>query len=526
MATEFNVDQHCLPAIILITIDIIVYLPIQFCTTLKFTSNIPTNYQHQDGYLRIVKFLNIFGILFTSIVHPQMIICSLLRIDKLYPSLYTTLNAVCHCSCTIVALGLCFMSLTRYWLIYYDLNILNSLTNGQWRLYLNSNSVQGNFWLKNRQKWGNKRYIIKSATIIYAILCISHCFISICSLLYIEDKDVLHRFNALFWIIPVIFGSTVYLKMPKMSKSHKETNNPILSSLKHELKVFVLAVMTLVLICLIALSVFIGGQHFSEMEGIEIGKFLLLGPYAFTVVILCLLTMRSAKHMYNGDDFGHGKIKEYSLVRNESDGTNMEMEQQIKLKQILCDENEIERFIKYLCQKFQLNTILCFIELVQFKYLLDGLFNITLNRNRYTLGTILENESTEYESKENDNYYEQCVLSVICDSEIIPKSDIVYGTNIDDRFDDEKKSEIMKECLRIAHRLYGKYIARNSQQCVQKLDVDISYTLKKCYDLDMAMSITEFVEKHSEDTYEDLFEYFDPIIDEMYRKLNNLCQFH
>ena len=518
-------NQDWLLAIILIAIDIIIYAPIQLYTIAKFNANSPQRKQQQNGYLQIVKFVNIFGILFTLVAYPQIVICLILPIDKLHPSLYTFLIAICHFSCSIIVQALVLMALTRYWLIYYDLNILNSLMNNQWKLYLNAKSVEKNFWFKNRNKLGNKRSMVRLAIVIYVIFCGSHCFASFYFVLYIKTGYSTEKFNALLGLIPIIIGSTVYFKIPNTSKTHIGTNNPILSSLKYELKIFVFAVIIEVIIVQIIFNVFIHDHHdFEEYkdnnQGIQ--RFLHLITYAFTVVVLCLLTTRSATHaIYDQDDFG--KIKDYNLVRNELDESNMEMGKQIKLKQILCDAHEMERFIQYLCQKFELNTILCFMELIQFKYLLDGLFDISLNRDRYTLGTIMENGSTEYESKQNDNYYERCVLSVICDSEIIPKSDIVYPLNINDRFG-EKKIETMKECLKIAHKLYSKYIRSNSDESDDKLVVDISYTLRKCYDFDMDISIKEFIEKHCEDTYEDLFEYFDPVIDEMYAKLYHLCQ--
>ena len=510
---------------ILFMLDIFVYIPIQFFMIFRCGSIINANHtQKQNGYPQLAKLINIFGIIFILTVHPQMLLT--LPIDHTHPNLCNNLLLSCHISGLIIETILISVALSRFWLIYYDANILNSLIRNQWKIYLNSTCVKMDLWFKYRNKWGNRIFIAKFMAVICIVSTVTYCFVIYYVLTYI-DNDAMDKTNTFLYLIPVVCGSTIYFSISNISSKHKyERNNPMLLSLKHELKIFVFVIVTGIVIALI--NEHTGIYDVDDLSNLDrntrsIQRFLQLGPYAFAIVILCLSTIRSATCMYDEGDSGHGKIKEYSLVRNESDESNMEMQKQIKLKQILCNEHEMERFIQYLCQKFQLNTILCFIELIQFKYLLDGLFDISLNRNRYTLGTIMENESTEYESKVNDNYYERCVLSVICESEIIPRSDIVYALNINDRFD-EKKIEIMKECLKIAHTLYGKYIESNSHQSGDKLVVDISYTLKKCYDFDMGISTKEFLEKHCEDTFEDLFEHFDPVIDEMYVKLNRLCQ--
>ena len=525
MVSDLKISTERLLQIILCALDIIIYVPIQCYTTFKCRSFINKNYakqQKQNGHPHFAMLMNLFGILFTLFVHPLILICTMSQINTSHPSLHAILLTLTHIIAFIIMIGLLLCCLTRYWLIYFDIHFLNSLMHNQWKIYLNSSCIKHDPWFKYRKKWGNTRFVAKFIGIIYVLFCCTHCFVMI-FIRYI-NINVLDKLRTALLLLAVIIGSTIYLRMPKLSKSNSNNNedNPILSSLKYELKAFVFAVLVEVIIGFILLGIFNNhnGMKFQESNQ-AIQRFLHLGPYALTIVIVCLLTMYSAKCMYRQNSDNINAEQNYRLVRDNTNGSELEMDTQMKFKLVLCNEHEMELFIKYLCKIFELKTILCFIELMQFKHLLDELFDITLNRDRYTLGTILENTSIEYESKENDNYYEQCVLSVICDSEIIPRSEIVYANY--DQLHDEQKNETVKECLKIAHKLYNKYIAENDDNIdydiKEVLIVDISDTLKKCYDLDMEMCLKDFVQNHEDDSCEDLFDYYDPVIEEMYEKL-------
>eukprot|EP01084_Bolivina_argentea_P109002 194833_1 len=70
-------------------------------------------------------------------------------------------------TCSIQFIGLA--ETARLWLIFFDLQHLNSLKTETWKVHLNQEAVETDWYFRNRLKWGNKAYIIKRVLIWYLI---------------------------------------------------------------------------------------------------------------------------------------------------------------------------------------------------------------------------------------------------------------------------------------------------------------------------------------------------------------------
>eukprot|EP01083_Nonionella_stella_P131219 398459_1 len=75
----------------------------------------------------------------------------------------------------------------------------------------------------------------------------------------------------------------------------------------------------------------------------------------------------------------------------------------------------------------------------------------------------------------------------------------------------------MEQILVIIYKLYCKYISVRNTRKVLSFVINISGELRACYiNKEMHINLQGFIDKNTEISYIDLFEYFDPIIEEMY----------
>ena len=180
------------------------------------------------------------------------------------------------------------------------------------------------------------------------------------------------------------------------------------------------------------------------------------------------------------------------------------------------NEHQRDTLMQRLASEMNICSILCIIEMVQFKYAIQETHSLNIPvqeqkvelnvTSNLLLSTICENEEvigSELNGEEISNSGND--LQGILNNDSIPRSTIVYESN---------RRETIEDHLEIAHKLYIKYLHVENDDS-NELTVDISPTLKSCFDADMDMDLDEFIEcsKKKNVTVEDLFEYFDPVID-------------
>ena len=229
-----------------------------------------------------------------------------------------------------------------------------------------------------------------------------------------------------------------------------------------------------------------------------------------------------------------------------------------------------ELFIHHLCREYSIELILSFIEFVQFKHVVHEYFqidtglngdtpmmkfynyskcDITFNQsipksdtvyNQFIVGLLNQQrkhrQHNNNKNKNNNNDNNHCQQQELQPQKpvkpLISPYSKISNTNISDDDDDEsddddhdnkeeeeddnkeenEKLNVMKEFLRIAHKLYKKYIEENSE-----LEVNISGLMRDTYYNDMHNK-DKFIENFfNQDMNEiDLFEHFDVVIEEMY----------
>ena len=112
----------------------------------------------QKRYPNIVLFECQVAMMVTMLVAPMLeFLSSELSILKAYTSYISITVFTLYPSCHIV-IG---CEVCRLWLICYDLNYLHASKNSEWSSQINETFSSENWWLANRSKYGNYRYVTR-----------------------------------------------------------------------------------------------------------------------------------------------------------------------------------------------------------------------------------------------------------------------------------------------------------------------------------------------------------------------------
>eukprot|EP01083_Nonionella_stella_P026455 72825_1 len=395
---------------------------------------------------------------------------------------FARIQNICH---TPLVYAVSWLFITRVWLISYDLNYANSNMNKKWKSYLDPTLVAKDFWLKHRNTYGNSHYVMRftfAATAIY-------CTISWISVqLYLgTDKivDVETYLHVSLHLSVVIILIALYIRLPHVLD---------LFYLRFEVKMF--AIILILGLLWISIMMQIVRRVHSDI----------------IAMIALVLKINGATLTYLAMDL----TSTWWILRKLDGGLNNSSLKQInrqnvrELNRVLLDSDNFELFVQHLAREFCIESVLSFIEMVQFKHLIESRFDLHLGR------TLSRDGVDEFDIADKELFYDfdRCDIN---QNTAIPKSFIVYKSDLDC-----KDYNDLGPFLIIAHKLCSKYLV-----CGAELEINISGEMRESYLSDMQSNLSGFMDKklNSDDPMEaiDLFEYFDECIEEMYCLLSMSC---
>ena len=347
--------------IVLLTLDIIICSPLQFISLIKFIrffNNI--NYTRHPFlskvYPQITICTCIISIICILVWHPLRIILSYAPIE--FPIIVHHFTH--HSFIIIFQLWVVLLS-SRYWLMQYQLKASNSNINKRWKSHIDPDIIKKDFWLSHKSL-GNKSYILKIAVVIFIFNVIVHsCCIHVFPGLL--DRRAWLQFNILLWTYPGIIGVTFYCKSPKIM------NN--IFYLKYELASGLTMFMVTFPIC-IAITSYL--SYHGSADDID---------YIYTAAYNATFAIATTGYMLLSSNWMLRKYRLYisnkgsfNLPESESNTNRI-----LTLRDVLCDQQYVELFIQYLCGQWKMNVILCFIEMVQFKHVVDSSAHRNMIRN-------------------------------------------------------------------------------------------------------------------------------------------------
>eukprot|EP01084_Bolivina_argentea_P165261 287116_1 len=372
--------------------------------------------------------------------------------------------------------------LCRLWLMFYDLHYSNSNMNKQWRTHLNPTLSKNNFWMKHKSTLGSQSYSFK-------VSCAIVFIISIIPIVYGQLTFPSPNIN-LFITIPLHFIFVSIFVVLACRSPHILD----LFYMRYELKLLVIIMVSGNVFMIVVTPLASLQNHILAIIGLIIRIDAGILAYILLALSSTWFISRKLDNKYN---------KEYE--------SRPQKEQCMKLQRVLLDPYNFQLFVQHLTREFSIETILCFVEMVQFKYVLNSTFR---------LNALVPNHTTSDDHKCNDDMQIEIYFDFkkcdITKNSAIPKSFIVYKS--------DESSTDLTPFLKMAYKLYIKYIKIGVE-----LEINVSGHTRDIFINDMEGGMQPFINNMANNENpiamdaKKLFEYFDIIIEEMYLLLGSSC---
>lgn len=368
---------------------------------------------------------------------------------------------------TICFLFIMNIEAARLYLMNYDLQYLHSSKNQRWKVQIDHSIAEKDWYLSNRKKWGNQRFVFKRTLVFYFLaLCVTASTWIYTRAFYIEYVYVADLANAIFVCVPIAIINVVFCKLPKANDA---------MFFHFEYRATAIAVD-------IGFVIYVFAAAIESMGYMLLGYVLAIAALVFSLSLPSLLSTIVVPmkiswsslwiHTANRIDSRETSITSTSsasqlelYIQSQQNQHSQQSPKamsprslmEIKMRETLKDERRFEVFIDWMYREFSSEVMLSVIELVQFKqYLKD-------------CGLI-----TDTDNEEGVNFYRK-----------MPRSTIVYGVptlrsismlKSDSAGDEETGVDEVNSnqwgCIGSA--LYEKYIERHSE-----LEVNISFGLRR-----------------------------------------------
>lgn len=105
----------------------------------------------------------------------------------------------------------------RLYLICYDLQWTRSLKNQRWKTLIDTSYTEKDWYLRNRDRWGNKHYVFKQATILHLIGFTIR--VAYMGWVFLQPRsrraDYIYVFDAVLFCFPILLINWSYFRAPK-----------------------------------------------------------------------------------------------------------------------------------------------------------------------------------------------------------------------------------------------------------------------------------------------------------------------
>eukprot|EP01083_Nonionella_stella_P059549 155814_1 len=433
-------------------------------------------------YANIVIYINILVLVYLLIDRPMemLVLISPLREQRLY-YLGTMWNLTYLAPYFVI-----WLFLARFWLMFYDLKHAKSTANSRWKLYLDPALVEGDFWTKYHLL-GSMKYTLMIAFILWFLTTLLW-FIPSQMSLHIDYWDNGPLITAatmmigLVHLICCVFCSVIWCKTPRISD---------VFHLRYELKLLIISFWVTVVwfITLLVIEYMINQSTGNEAV---LYTFMVVRTFSASVSYVVYSSVSTVFILNKLETECKAKSASFQKLQNVCD--------------IILHKEYFELFVHHLIREFSMELILCFVELIQFKQQLNTAYSL----DKQSIETIPEDQVTfEGEMVCLIDFRNICLQ--LNKNPNIPKSDLIYG-----HINHENETNI-ETYLRIAFLLFDKYI--NNENC-SELEINISGEMRSEY-LSKMCDMESFINQNKSTMKPDqLFEYFDVVIEELHQLLS------
>ena len=247
----------------------------------------------------------------------------------------------------------------RPWLMSFDLNYLKSSKNEQWKSQIDSKFAEKDWYLLNRITYGNKRFIMIRVCAYYLFCAVSSSLIFI---FFGPSHFHLAQFvDGVFFSLPVFVTLYCYYTVPK------DLNDQFLFHYEFRTTATIFAT-GLIWYFLNQIVAFFGYLTINTILTALLGVFSIACPSLIS--ILWIPRKILSNHMWSQQQQHFRKQSADIILHEIQMGTKHKNENvsiEKKLLNALRRERKFESFISWMYREFSSETILCFVELIQFK---------------------------------------------------------------------------------------------------------------------------------------------------------------
>eukprot|EP01084_Bolivina_argentea_P071727 130331_1 len=434
-------------------------------------------------YPKLVYTINILSCLFIIIHRPIFICVRLSLLSEINPTLHVIFWRISSIVYVCTGYSAQILLSCRFWLMLNDINYCNSTANKLWKHYIDPNVVECNFWLKNKNRFGSFKYSLSISICCWLIISVIYVVTRNATISYsaIDDNyknklEIIILFiDVLMWILSSFLPTVMICMVPKILD---------IFYLRYEMKMYVFSVW--ITTTFMAISLLIANNIMLTESSGRIAELIVINAATIASVIVTLSTTFFV-------------LNKMETPKNAADSENSMKYNHQNIRQLndaLLNHDIFELFMHHLCLEFSMELMLCFIEMLQYKFLIFTTFSLNQLIRINTTNSIVTDH--------NDGFFDFTTFDFTAFD--VPKSHLVHNRLSDNETD-------LRIYLNIAHDLYIKYLDENADLCI-----NISGDMRSAYD-DMKIKNT-FIENNCNSMEPiELFEHFDPIIEELYQCL-------
>eukprot|EP01083_Nonionella_stella_P122663 369190_1 len=338
--------------------------------------------------------------------------------------------------------GAAILLIYRAWIVYFNIHFGKQIQKQKWSVHINSFSQSSSWFIKHKKDFGSHRFITYSLVAYYVIETV------LLWILFLFAMTLFNAIDSIFFLVEIITLIVIWIKTPAFYDIFGLKNE-----LRYALYLVASGFVTYLVYIIVALATESGHSIWS-----------------FAVIELAIaLCIGLAAIMFTSYIF-YSKYKYLLLKQNDLDRLCInENVDQLTLAETLKDTQLIEAFFKHLSDEFSVELLLAFVEMIQFKRLME---------NEAEIGNINENSKVFRYS--------------VCEE--VPRSYIVFEAH--------KNVQNADKYGLIAKVLFDKYVNYSAE-----FEINISYSERE--------RIVAFIKNGVYDKYE-LYTLYDNCIDKLY----------
>ena len=320
----------------------------------------------------------------------------------------------------------------RIWLIAFDLQYLHSSRNQQWKTEIDASYADKDWYLKNKGTWGDQQYVARVAFLYYIVTSTVFTIVTVLGL----DESMI-AVQAIWTFVNIGVPLYLYMKTPRNLQ---------------EKFLFKFEFTWTIIIASTAPLLFIIGQVFIQTNSWTTG-WTVLFVYMMYSLWPSLLSTLLIPYKVSAMAEWNEAARTPKLKMQKSSCNFMQ-----KLKELLKDEHKCEAFIHWMHLEFSSETILSFLEFVQFRKYAKGEIKKTDDLN--TAGAVDRFDFELYDGMPRSTivYNTSCAQQEVTPvrQERIASSSDNIGSII------SPSENALVRCKRIVHLFFRKYIDYHS----------------------------------------------------------------